>query len=315
MAALTATALGATAATTAAIGAGVAGATALAGGTMSLVQASKQRKAGDVAQKSSQKLMLEAKKEIEKQEYENLNIPKEAFEAQTIANAGLISQGVDALTESGPRSLAAGIGKLNAAGNVGTEAMRVDMGKALYENQVMKADARQNQNNELASMAVGQAADQEQIARDMEEAATANTMSGFSSLGSAISSVASAVPLYTKSRQDRRIGQMMNSDQFGGIDFSATGANKVGMTRLDPTTGAEMPLFEQNPLFVKGAKEGETGFGETQYTDKRMYRAMNDIEKRKILTDNYSKMFPKGRDYRRSRGIKFGDQDFQKYYN
>ena len=52
MAALTATALGATAATTTAIGAGVAGATALAGGTMSLVQASKQRKAGDVAQKS-----------------------------------------------------------------------------------------------------------------------------------------------------------------------------------------------------------------------------------------------------------------------
>ena len=107
---------------------------------------------------------------------------------------------------------------------------------------------------------------------------------------------------------------MMGSEQFGAIDFSATGANKVGMTRLD-ASGKVIPLMEQNPLFVQGATAGQKGFGEKQYTNNQQYRAMNEIEKRKVLTDNFKTMYPKGRDYRKARKGGFGTIDFQKYYN
>jgi hypothetical protein len=42
---------------------------------------------------------------------------------------------------------------------------------------------------------------------------------------------------------------------------------------------------------------------------------MNEIEKRKVLTDNFKTMYPKGRDYRKARKGGFGTIDFQKYYN
>lgn len=305
----------ATAATATTIAAGVTVATGVIGGTSALVQAGKQRKAAGVAAASSEVLMRKAQKEIEKDEYEALNIPKEAFEAERIANAQNTAQNVEALREGGQRAIAGGVGKVGAISAQNTERGRIAMGDALYENDLIKADSRQARNDEMASFQVGQAQDQQAYARDMEEAATASTMSGFNALGGAISAGAAAVPLYTKSRQDRRIGQMMGSDAYQ--DFVSGGGTQTGATRID-ATGNVIPIFEENPDFVKGAKEGDLGFGVDQFTKNQVMRDMTSAEQRQKIEEGYGNTFKTGKDFRKARkagGFRaFGGTDFKKFY-
>ena len=69
-------------------------------------------------------------------------------------------QGIQALQEGDPRNLAAGLGGLQAATNQAQETTRIGMQVALYDNDKMKADAKEEMKQQLIDIDMAQAKDQ-----------------------------------------------------------------------------------------------------------------------------------------------------------
>jgi len=142
--------------------------TAMGGVSMigGLTQASKQRKAAAQAEAQSRKLMSEAKALATKNYFEKIQIPMQAYERQFRENTAQQMQNVQSLQEAGGRSLAAGIGKVAGQGTQGNQIIADKMAQDLYENQVLKAEAARDVNNDLIDINVGAATDESLRARD-----------------------------------------------------------------------------------------------------------------------------------------------------
>jgi len=77
------------------------------------------------------------------------------------------------------------------------------MGQDIYNLDKLKADSREKIKQQLIGMDVGQAADQEERARDAQEAKTAAIKGGIAGLGQAAAGFAEAAPLYKMGKADR----------------------------------------------------------------------------------------------------------------
>lgn len=170
---------------------------------MSFVQASKQNQAMKKANAEAARLMADARKRAEVNQYEQLSIPTEAYEAEFEANLAADQQAIQALQEADPRSLAAGIGRVGAQQAEEAEKTRIEMGQDIYNLDKLKADSREKIKQQLIGMDVGQAADQEQRARDAQEAKAAAIEGGIAGLGQAAAGFAEAAPLYKMGKADR----------------------------------------------------------------------------------------------------------------
>ena len=127
--------------TSAAIGLGSVG--------IGLGNAGKARRAAAKAERESKQLMKEAERKAEANYYEGVNVPLDAFNKQFEEQLQQQKQGLQALQEGDARSVASGVGRVGAlAANQG-EKTRIAMGEALYQNNKMKADAKQNVNQQL----------------------------------------------------------------------------------------------------------------------------------------------------------------------
>ena len=170
---------------------------------MSFVQASKQNQAMKKANTEAARLMADARKRAEVNQYEQLSIPTEAYEAEFEANLAADQQAIQALQEADPRSLAAGIGRVGAQQAEEAEKTRIEMGQDIYNLDKLKADSREKIKQQLIGMDVGQAADQEERARDAQEAKAAAIEGGIAGLGQAAAGFAEAAPLYKMGKADR----------------------------------------------------------------------------------------------------------------
>ena len=122
--------------------------------------------------------MEKAKERAEKNYYETLNVPIDAFENQYKQNQQVAAQALAALQQGDARNLAAGVGGLQSAAAQANEAVRVGMQEALYENRKMKAKGKMDIEQQLIDMEVGAAADQAQMARDYGRDYTAGIQGG-----------------------------------------------------------------------------------------------------------------------------------------
>jgi len=170
---------------------------------MSFVQASKQNQAMKKANTEAARLMADARKRAEVNQYEQLSIPTEAYEAEFEANLAADQQAIQALQEADPRSLSAGIGRVGAQQAEEAEKTRIEMGQDIYNLDKLKSDSREKIKQQLIGMDVGQAADQEERARDAQEAKIAAIEGGISGLGQAAAGFAEAAPLYKMGKADR----------------------------------------------------------------------------------------------------------------
>ena len=206
--------------TSAAIGLGSVG--------IGLGNAGKARRAAAKAERESKQLMKEAERKAEANYYEGVNVPLDAFNKQFEEQLQQQKQGLQALQEGDARSVASGVGRVGAlAANQG-EKTRIAMGEALYQNNKMKADAKQNVNQQLIDINVGAAADQSMMARDARRAESQGmqqAVEGFCAVAGAASDL---VPAFGKSKADRRAGKLLGS-------ISAADKSKLNLQGLDDT--------------------------------------------------------------------------------
>ena len=183
---------------------GVSALTSLTGAGMSFGQAAKQRKAQEKAERESQALMQQARDRMQTRFFEQLRLPTEAYERQFRENTAQQKQALQALQESDPRTLAAGVGKVAAAGVAGNQALQEQMSKELFELQKLKADEQRAINEELVGMDVGEAASQNLMARDANAAANQALQSGVLGVGQATKTASGLIKDFTMNKDDRQ---------------------------------------------------------------------------------------------------------------
>ena len=125
-----------------------------------------------------------------------VQVPLDAFESeaeQTLQNSKQI---IDTLQDGDARSLAAGAGSVAGQNNLIAQEAREDKASLIYENDLMKAEEKQDINSDLKDFKVAKAVDQNLMARDAEEAAVQATDNIVAATGQIITSGASVVSLF-----------------------------------------------------------------------------------------------------------------------
>ena len=205
--------------TAATIGVGVS---AISSG-LSFKQAADQSRMASKARKASEKLIADARQKAEKDYYEGLNVPLDAYGEQFAQNMANQQQTIQALQEGDTRNLIGGVQGLTAAAAAANEQTRIGLGQELYANRKMKADSRQNINQQQIQIDVGQATDQQLMARDAEQARAAAMKSGISSAANAAYIYGRGKDLYGDKDDD-------NDGLGGGFGTAKRGASDTGST-------------------------------------------------------------------------------------
>ena len=213
MAVITSAALAGTAITAATIASGVGVAATAATTGMSFVQAGKQKKAMQQAEKDADAAMQEARKKLQVNVYDKLAIQKEPYELQREA---MLSQGAQAISqaiETDPRSLAATAGRVQLAQNEGQAGIRTAMGQDMQQLEMLSAQ----EDSRLRD--IGVQLDLEEVAgaqlaaanaQELQAQAVQQGMAGVTSIGSKL---ADSVPLFTRDRAAEKTA-------IGGLNFT-----------------------------------------------------------------------------------------------
>jgi len=178
--------------TAAVVAAGIGAGTTLYGGAKSFSDASKARKRGEAAQRDLLKSMQEAKRRIDVNVYEQLSIPKEPYELMREAALVQGATGMQAGVEGETRGAAATAGRLQMAQQAQQAGIRTAMGEQMMaiDQLVAQDDARIQQ--QLAGVALEEAAGAAKAIRDAEEDRAQAITQGVTSLGQIASGLSSA---------------------------------------------------------------------------------------------------------------------------
>jgi len=235
-----------------------------AGTGVSFAQAAKAKRDQKTAIREQKALMQKAKQRAEKNFYETLNVPIDAFDNQFKQNQQVAAQALAALQQGDARNLAAGMGGLQQAATQANEVVRTGMQDALYENQKMKAKAKDQLNQQLLDMEVGAAADAAQIARDYGRDYAAGIQGGIASAAQAAQSASQLVPLFGTSKTDRAantldtrfgsdedLAKTIEKDDDGNIIGGGTGLTR--QSRID-----KLRKLQLTPKEVRQVSDGQT---------------------------------------------------------
>ena len=237
----------------------VAAATGLASFGMGLGNAAKARNAQAKAERESKLLMADAERKAEKNFYEGLNVPLDAFNAQFEQQLQQQQQGLQALQEGDARAVASGVGRVGALAGQQGEQTRIAMGEALYANNKMKADAKQDVNQQLIGMNVGQAADQNMMRRDAMRQENQGMQQAMSGLGSALSAGNDMVNLYQGDANTRTYGRLTEEQKAKFV-----GANNIKMNEAEIIEQIKNMTPEQRKQLKQGDGSASDEFDYSQ---------------------------------------------------
>ena len=171
--------------------------------------ASAAHTAAEDARIEAGRLMDDARRRAEVDNYEGLSIPLDAYEAQFENNLAADRQAIEALQEGDSRALAAGVGRVGAQQATEAEATRIAMADEMFGMNKMKADSKENIKQQLTAMDVGAAEMEDQIAYEEEQRRAAGLKQGMAGIGQVAEGINIAAPLFEQSRADKRAGKMM----------------------------------------------------------------------------------------------------------
>lgn len=201
---------------TAATGAGLA--TTGITTAMSFAQAAQQNEKKRKADESAAAAMMEARKKLDVNYYEQLSIQKEPYE---LARRELLSQGALAtqqLAEGDARALAAGVGRIQLAQQLGQEKVATAMQheQTALEKLVAGEDSRlRDLGTQLDLQEVIGA---QQAAADAEKAEALAMQQGFAGVTSLGQQVAQTAPLYAKKPEVKALNRIKRQAAKKGID-------------------------------------------------------------------------------------------------
>ena len=160
--------------------------------------------------------MSDARKRAEKDSFEGLTVPTEAYEAAFETTLAANQQQVEALQEGDARALAAGVGRVGANTEAAAEKTRQEMGQDLFNVQKFKAQSKENIKQQLMAFDVAGSKDAKLRAAQAEEAAAKATKEGIAGIGKSMTAIGSAAPLFGGGDLDLEIaeGSVLPEDEL-----------------------------------------------------------------------------------------------------
>lgn len=180
-----ATAIGGTAVGTGAlVAAGIGAGTTLYGGAKSFSNANKARKRGEAAERAADKAIEEARRRVDVNAYEQLSIAKEPYELMRDALLTQGATGMQAGVEGETRGAAATAGRIQMAQNLQQSQVRAQQAQQMDELNKLVADEDKRRQQQLAGIAMEEAAGAQLAVRDAEEDRANYINQGVGTLGS-----------------------------------------------------------------------------------------------------------------------------------
>ena len=186
---------------------------AVVGGSMNLIQAQKARAQQRRADKEAGKLMADAKAKLEKDYYEGLKLPTDAYDQAYEANAQAQRESVEALQQADSRTLAAGVGRVGALSNQNTQTIRAEQAKAMFALDKLKAEGKDDMNQQLAQMDVAAAQDQASRAAQADEQVGMLQAGAAQALIGGVTAAAEAQALNPGSKADRQLAKSFDDNE------------------------------------------------------------------------------------------------------
>mgnify|MGYP003631260178 FL=1 len=234
----------------------------LASTGMGISNASKASRAAQKADRESKMLMKEAERKAEKNFYEGLNVPLDAFNAQFEEQLQQQKQGLQALQEGDARAVASGVGRVGALAGQQGEQTRIAMGEALYANDKMKADSKERVNQNLIDINVGGAADASARARDQRKLEQAGMQTAVGGLQSVVGAGKDIIKTYGMNKADRISNRLYNS--IGESDMknlTDSGLDETDIrTKLGNIPGIENMTKAEINVIIEQMKQGTFDF-------------------------------------------------------
>jgi len=238
-------------ATSAAIGLGIAAASAGA----SFAQSVKQNQIRREAEAQADMAMQEAQKALEVNFYKSLSIQKEPYELEREALRAAGAQAIQAGVES-ERGAAATVGRVAMAQNEAQAGVRTAMGKELTELELRTAQEESRLRDVGVQLNLSEVEGAQQAAADAQRAAAAATSQGIQSITSAGQQIIAGSSLYGDGKGDKtqETGAQIGK-QIGAQPPTATqlaNANRIPLTgnlsAMRFPNGIDFRAAEQNYL-------------------------------------------------------------------
>lgn len=208
----------------------------------SIIQGIEARKDLRAANRAADDALAAARKKLSINRFEGLQVPIEAYQMAEDAQVRQQQQALTALTEAGPRALAAGIGKVDLTGLQATEERRQKMAQDMFELDKLKATETAKIDTALASMDLNVLQGAQNAALAAEQQATAAFTGAAKTVAGAGMDVYKASNLYGL---DDTYGKALNTalNRTGGPvnDNNLTNYSKFLQTMSENTIKSKSP--------------------------------------------------------------------------
>jgi hypothetical protein len=189
--------------------------------TASFVQAAEQNQKKRKAEEKAAAAMMEARKKLDVNYYKQLGIQKEPYE---LARRELLSQGALAtqqLAEGDPRALAAGVGRIQLAQQLGQEKVATAMQQEQTALEKLVAGEESRLRDLGAQLDLQEVVGAQQAAADAERAEALAIQQGMAGLTSLGGQVAQTAALYAKTPEVKALNRIKRQAARQGIDVNS----------------------------------------------------------------------------------------------
>ena len=255
-------------ATFTAIAAGVGLATTAATTIGSFAQASEQNAKKKKAEESAAAAMMEARKKLEVNYYEQLGIQKEPYE---LARRELLSQGALAtqqLAEGDPRALAAGVGRVQLAQQLGQEKVATAMQQEKTALDKLVAGEESRLRDLGTQLDLQEVIGAQQAMSDAERAEAMALRQGLAGVTSMAGQLASMAPLFNKTADAKafnKVNRELGKTTGGTLREGYSLLDKSSLPALTPEQQKILkftPSGEYSDLSAQQQDAFIQGFGE-----------------------------------------------------
>jgi hypothetical protein len=186
------------AAVTGAVLGGLAAATSIAGGVMSLTDVKHQAKLQEDANKAQKEAIAEARKANSVNYFANLGINNQVYTNLENQNTSMGAQAINAVTTGDERGAAAGVGNIYQAATANNAQIAAQKNQDIINNQQKIAAEDSRIAGVNASLSAGAAQGAALASRDAQEQMAADVTQGVGGLAKGFTGAVNMVPLYMK---------------------------------------------------------------------------------------------------------------------
>lgn len=188
------------------------------GAGFQIAQAIDAKKKQRDAERAAKVALEQAKSKLAINRLEGVQLPLDAYEAAMRETTAQQMQSLQGLREADARSLAAGVGKLQMAGDIATERTRRQMEQAITEREEAIAKEQSRIDQTLATLDLEEAAGAQSEAAQREEQFAMGLTKGVAGLGSAVQTLYGDSDLY-QSRQNelKAAAELQKQGEYAGL--------------------------------------------------------------------------------------------------